>query len=213
MVSHPLAAGLNQPVRDKVSRLEGPIVRGCMLALIRLLLTLICILLCIPMCNIVDTYQVLPSLNWHCITTLLALMLVCNDYKTCWVDNNVHFNYTYYTMTHECLRSTARRRLFVSWDAGYTQDIRLSSGSRWPVQLFCSCLCAVEPRPAGDSAQASWGLCMDFLPGLRPFQEPPGHFGGCLLAVPQDLYSIYLRDVSRLGLDSSFRVAFAVVIQ
>ena len=22
---------------------------------------------------------------------------------------------------------------------------------------------------------------MDFLPGLRPFQEPPGHFGGCLL--------------------------------
>ena len=77
----------------------------------------------------------------------------------------------------------------------------------------CSCQCEIEPRPAGDSAQALWGLCMEFLHGLLPFLEPPGHFGGCLLAVSRDLYPVYLRDVPRLELDRTFGVASAVVIQ
>ena len=86
-----------------------------------------------------------------------------------------------------------RCRLFISWNKGYTQEIRRSSVSRRLVQVISAAyarsgsdLPGVVPRPQEVRTY------MGFLPGIRPFQEPPGHHGGCALALASDLHPVLL---------------------
>ena len=72
MVLHPLAAGMNQPIRNEVTSFQkGPDVRSFMLALTSLSLTLICILLCICVCDVFDACQTSPV---HDLDLLLLLL-------------------------------------------------------------------------------------------------------------------------------------------